>query len=292
MLNVMRSPDLQPTTATASRGVYARAQLGQPAYADTQGLLRGVLTTFEPITLAQLPRDAALLDRSELKYVLPLSLLPAVLAELHDAYRVLVVAGLSLSRYRTLYFDTDDMALYRRHHTGAPERYKVRAREYVDSHAAFLEVKHKTGNRRTVKSRIPTTAPVTDLPAQAADFLDDICPYPADALEAQLWNHYRRITLVSKTRAERVTLDLDLAFSWDEEVMALPGIVVAEVKYQGMRHASDFAQLMRTYHVRDTSFSKYCMGVSLLYPEVKHNNFKAKQRLVARLTQGAVDGLH
>lgn len=68
--------------------------------------------------------------------------------------------------------------------------------------------------------------------------------------------------------------------------------MVAEVKYQGMRPTSDFAQLMRTYHVRDTSFSKYCMGVSLLHPEVKHNKFKAKHRLVARLTQGADDGLH
>ena len=44
---------------------------------------------------------------------------------------------------------------------------------------------------------------------------------------------------------------------------------------------------MHLHHVRDTSFSKYCMGVSLLYPDVKHNKFKAKQRLVARLAQGA-----
>lgn len=36
---------------------------------------------------------------------------------------------------------------------------------------------------------------------------------------------------------------------------------------------------------------KYVMGVSLLYPDVKHNNFKAKQRLVARLTQGSDDEL-
>jgi hypothetical protein len=62
---------------------------------------------------------------------------------------------------------------------------------------------------------------------------------------------------------------------------------VAEVKYTGTRHASEFARVMRLYRVRDTSFSKYCMGVSLLYPDVKHNKFKAKQRLVARLTQEA-----
>jgi hypothetical protein len=230
---------------------------------------------------------AALLDRSELKYVLPQSLLFAVLTELRDFYRVLIVAGQPFSHYRTLYFDTADLALYRRHHAGAPDRYKVRAREYVDSHAAFLEVKHKTGGRRTVKSRIPTEEFVTALTPEAADFLAGSCPYPAAELSARLWNCYTRITLVSKQRAERVTLDLDLAFVREEERVGLSGIAVAELKYQGERHASEFARLMREHHVRDTSFSKYCMGVSLLYPDVKHNRFKVKHRLVARLTQGA-----
>lgn len=243
--------------------------------------LHALLATFEPITLAQMA-DAALLDRSEIKYILPQRLLLPALAELREAYRVLIVAGQPISRYRTLYFDTDDLALYRRHHAGAPDRYKVRAREYVDSQAAFLEVKHKTGIRHTAKSRIPTTVPITEFTPLAADFLADACPYPADTLSAALWNHTTRITLVSKLRTERVTLDLDVAFVRDGQRAGLPGIVVAEVKYAGARQASEFVRLMRRYHVRDTSFSKYCMGVSLLYPEVKHNQFKAKQRLVAR----------
>lgn len=248
-------------------------------------MIATLLATFEPITLAEMS-GAALLDRSELKFVLPQNLLLPVLAELGESYRVLVVAGQPFSHYRTLYFDTDDLAMYRRHHAGAPDRYKVRAREYVDSRAACLEVKHKTGAQHTVKNRIPTEAPVTALPPRAADFLADACPYPADALRASLWNQYTRITLVSKYRPERVTLDLDLAFLHEEAHATLPGIVVAEVKYTGDRHASEFVRLMRRYHVRGTSFSKYCMGVSLLYPDVKHNRFKAKQRLVERLTVG------
>lgn len=285
MLTTMSARDSQPPAADNWLEVRAKAAFAQPTPADLQ-TLRGVLATFQPITLAQMA-GAALLDRSELKYVLPQSLLLPVLAELSDAYRILVVAGQPLSRYRTLYFDTDDLELYRRHHAGTPDRYKVRAREYVDSHAAFLEVKHRTGGRRTVKSRIPTEDLVTALTPQAADFLADACPYPADQLTAALWNHYTRITLVSKQRAERVTLDLDLAFTREADRAAMPGIVVAEVKYQGVRHASEFARLMREHHVRGTSFSKYCMGVSLLYPDVKHNRFKAKQRLVSRLTENS-----
>jgi hypothetical protein len=285
MLTMIKARDSQSPTADRWQEACARTAFEQPTPAAPQ-TLPGVLVTFQPITLAQMA-GAALLDRSELKYVLSQRLLLPILAELRAAYRVLVVAGQPLSRYRTLYFDTDDLELYRRHHAGTADRYKVRAREYVDSHAAFLEVKHKTGGRRTVKSRIPTEDLVTSLTPQAADFLADACPYPADQLTAALWNHYTRITLVSKQRAERVTLDLDLAFTREADRAAVPGIVVAEVKYQGARHASEFARLMRVHHVRETSFSKYCMGVTLLYPDVKHNRFKAKQRLVARLTENS-----
>jgi hypothetical protein len=277
-----------------SRGALAAAARAwgpaQPARAERSALCR-LLATFEPITLAQIA-GAELLDRSELKFVLSHSLLVPMLEELPDAYRVLVVAGQPLSRYRTLYFDTDDLALYRRHHAGARDRYKVRAREYVDSHAAFLEVKHRTRGRHTVKRRIPTEEIVTAFTPQVASFLAEACPYTADELAASLWGYNTRITLVSKLRAERVTLDLDVVFVREAERAAMPGIVVAEVKYQGARHASEFARLMRVHHVRDMSFSKYCMGVSLLYPDVKHNKFKATQRLVARLTKGGSNELN
>jgi hypothetical protein len=291
MLTMMRSPDLWTAAVNAWPWVCVEAEPEQPAQPDLH-TLRWLLDTFEPITLAQLD-EAALLDRSEIKYVLPQSLLAPVLAELRDAYRVLIVgAGQPLSRYRTLYFDTPDLTLYRRHHAGAPNHYKVRAREYVDSCAAFLEVKHKVGERHTIKSRIPTDGLVTTLTPQAADFLAGACPYLADELAACLWNHYTRITLVSKRRAERVTLDLNLTYVRGAEHARLPGIVVAEVKHQGALNASEFARLMRARHVRGTSFSKYCMGVSWLFPDVKHNKFKAKQRLVARLAQGMNDELY
>ncbi len=245
--------------------------------------LTNLLATFEPITLAQL-EGAALLDRSEIKYLLPQHLLLPVLSELRDAYAVLMIAGQPLSHYRTLYFDTSDLAMYRRHHAGAPDRYKVRTREYVDSATAFLEVKHRTGGRRTVKRRIPTEAPVTMLPAQAEAFLAQACPYPADTLIPCLWNHYTRITLVSARQAERVTVDFDVKFARDTGQIALPDIVIAEVKYAGSRSASEFVRLMHRYHVRETGFSKYCVGISLLRSDIKYNRFKAKHRLLARLT--------
>jgi hypothetical protein len=117
-------------------------------------------------------------------------------------------------------------------------------------------------------------------------FLVDKYPYSAIELVPALWNTYTRITLVSKGHCERVTLDLDLAFGWHGQKIAMPSTVVAEVKQDGATHDSDFITLMRQMGVRKRGFSKYCVGVSLLYPEVKHNRFRAVQRLMERLGEG------
>lgn len=267
----------------------------QQATADTGGkfakqledgnMLDSVLATFDPISLVELNK-VALLDRMEIKYVMPVQVLANILAEARNAYSVLEIAGQRRNHYRTLYYDTTDFAMFRRHHMGAGERYKVRAREYVDSQYAFLEIKHKTKKKRTVKSRIPTAALVTHLAGDSDDFLHRHCPYGAGELEPKLWNAYTRLTLASKTACERVTIDLDLSFSWQGRQASLPGLVIAEVKQEAHGHKSEFVALMRQRHIRQTGFSKYCYGVSLLYPQVKHNRFNALQRLVARTVQG------
>lgn len=251
-------------------------------------MLNVALGKFQPITLADLEQKA-LLDRVEVKYALHAGLLPHLLDQLQAQYQVLEVAGCRLNHYRTLYFDTPDFAMFRRHHMGAQERWKVRARQYVESDYAFLEVKHRTRHKRTVKERIATPALVTALGGNAADFVHDHCPYMPGSLVPRLWNAYSRITLVSKLHCERVTLDLDLGFTWQKRHAGLASVVIAEVKRPAHGHSSDFAALMRRYHVRKTGFSKYCLGVSLLYPQVKHNRFKALQRLAARISHGGTN---
>lgn len=246
-----------------------------------------MLANFDPISLTELSR-VALLDRVEVKYVLPLSLLHEILPSVQPDYRALVVEGQQLNHYRTLYFDTADLAMYQRHHMGARSRYKVRARQYVESRFSFLEVKHKTNQRHTVKSRLPTEVLVTSMNRSAVDFLRDKCPYNGLELIPRLWNTYTRVTLVSKTHCERVTIDLKLAFAWQGRKIALPEIVIAEVKRDGSSAPSDFIALMRRLRVRKTGFSKYCVGVSLLYPGVKQNRFRKEHRLMARISEGGL----
>jgi hypothetical protein len=244
-----------------------------------------ILSDFDPISLAELSQ-VSLLDRVEVKYLLPVQLLDPVLCGVQAAYRALVVEGQRLNHYRTLYFDTPDLAMYYRHHMGARNRWKVRSRQYVESRYTFLEVKHKTNKQHTVKSRLSTAALVTSMNRTSAAFLRDKCPYNGLELVPHLWNTYTRITLVSKSHCERVTIDLGLAFAWQGRRLALPNVAIAEVKRDGDAADSDFITLMRQMGVRKQGFSKYCVGISLLYPDVKHNRFRAQHRLLARIGQG------
>lgn len=251
---------------------------------DKSGLTP-ILCGFDPITLEEIGRNH-LLNRVEVKYVAPACLLRALLLELRDSYRVLIVGDSPLSGYRTLYFDTTDFALYRRHHAGALSRYKIRAREYLSTGHSFLEVKQKTNRNRTIKHRIETSSLITELHGDAARFVASVYPHNAAQLQPRLWSNYTRITLQHKREEERITFDLDLSVGWENAWLNMPEIVVAEVKQHRSGSASEFMQLIRRYRIRPTAFSKYCSGAARLYPGLKSNRFKAKERMLAKLAQG------
>lgn len=241
-----------------------------------------LLSNFDPITLPEM-ESVALLDRTDTKYVMGMSQLCAALAEVAAHYRVLSVNGARLHDYQTLYFDTGDFRLYTQHHNGMAERYKVRARRYVDTDLAFFEVKYRTNRDRTIKSRLRIPDVATRIDGQAVAFVDEHTPLAAVELEPKLWNDYLRITLVNKTRVERVTLDLNLSFGWRESWSALPGVAIVEIKQDVCSHQSQFHSQMRRFGVRQISLSKYCAGVSLVYQGVKRNNFKPQLREVEKV---------
>jgi len=246
-----------------------------------------ILECFEPISLAELDA-AALMNRVDTKYVLSRADLPYVLGALVDDYRVLEVEGVRLCRYATLYFDTPALDLYARHHMGRADRYKVRSRWYLDSDAAFFEVKRRNIHGRTIKDRIRTEALLTQLTPEASRFVDAVEPDGARPLQSTLWNEFSRLTLVSKRRPERATFDLHLSYRLGEQSVSLGEIVVAEVKQESVDRGSELIAQMRALGLRPASFSKYCVGLAMLRPEIKHNCFKPAIRRVDHIMRGDI----
>jgi hypothetical protein len=247
-----------------------------------------LLMSFEPITLSEMKR-VALLKRTDTKYVMGVSQLQNVLRQIGTEYRVLDIQGVRLHQYQTVYFDTDDLLMYRQHHNGLRNRYKVRLREYVDTEMAFWEVKRKTNRNSTIKSRMQTSEIVPDIDGTVDDFVHDHTPIEAQQLHMKLWNEFLRMTLVSKTRLERLTLDINVGFGHGDLQVTLPGIAIAEVKQEHITQDSDFIRQMRQFGIRPNRFSKYCAGIYMLYDDVKINNFKTRIRLVNELMKEEVE---
>ncbi len=249
-----------------------------------------VLDRLTAISLAEM-NAVHLLNRIDTKFVLREDQALAALTELRDRYRVLDIDGRRYNHYQTLYYDTDDFSLFQQHHAGAGTRYKVRSRAYIESNLSFLEVKRKQpANQRTVKNRLRTPEMVVGLDGNVGGFLQQFYPFDPGRLETRLWNTFTRITLVSSVRCERLTLDFNVRFQNDESAASLRGVTIVEVKQENLSRDSDWMRAMRSLGIRPTGFSKYCVGVTLVYPQVKTNHFRAKVLLMERLLQDSRHG--
>jgi ribosomal protein L14E/L6E/L27E len=184
--------------------------------------------------------------------------------------------------YRSLYLDTPDFALYLAHHNGKPSRYKVRYRHYLHTDTVFFEVKVKQKGK-TSKKRLLLETNSDWSHNVPKEFFKAKRPLEERSIEPKLEVWCRRITLVGKHSAERLTIDLDLAFGLPDQ-QTEPGFtnaVILELKYSGKD--TIFKPIAHQFHLRGQRFSKYSVGCGLLYPELKANAFKPQRLAIERI---------
>ena len=248
---------------------------------DDNTQLHTILNDFHCHQLADLNK-ANLMDRVDVKFMLPLKILPQLLQQLQNHYSVLEIKGKRVSQYYNKYYDTQDLNFYQAHHNGKLNRYKLRQRTYVDTNTSFLEVKFKNNRKRTIKSRINChTDSKSD--KQCHDFITQQMGTPFNDLIVSQQSGYNRIALANEETAERLTLDFNLWYqaSHGSDKVVPSGFFIAELKQYKRSKLSPFFQLMSENNLFPTSFSKYCIGCALLYKNVvKTNQFKAVLRKV------------
>ena len=252
-------------------------------------LLRRIIGEMTPITLRDID-NVALLNRMDTKFVMTEQQLARALDAVTHQYNVLEINSVRLGRYRTIYFDTSDFSFYRSHHNGERDRYKVRCRSYEDSHLCFLEVKRKTNKERTIKKRIPIPGLVESLDGFSGEQIGACLPFALDALQPVLWNRFHRMTLINFNEGERVTVDVNLEFGWNDRSFRLDHVAIVEIKQVRMNMHSPFRWQMHSQHIQPDGFSKYCIAAANLYPELKRNRFKELFLRIGRIQQaGAAD---
>lgn len=212
--------------------------------------------------------------REDTKYLCDRELLYKILEDLQDYYYVLAINGEGALPYITSYFDTADDDFYLMHHNKNYARYKFRRRYYPASGDHFFEVKVKSNKKITFKHRLPISDVGDELTKEEYNFLGEIVNDKTEQYLPAIIAEFNRITLVKKDFTERCTIDTNLRFDDGKSKDGYENLVIIEVKNEQHISSGPMRTALRENHVRQASFSKYCMGRALLNPSLKQNNFK------------------
>lgn len=237
--------------------------------------LTDIIGEFRPISLRE-AECVKLMTRTDQKYLCTLDQLPCLLNRSGNDYSALENHGTRMPGYRTVYWDTPDHRMYLDHHNGKLNRYKIRIREYLATGEIFLEIKLKDNLRNTQKKRIPMVPRQSILAPDNKNFITLNSPFDPRSLEPVLISSFSRITLISTENLERITIDINTAWHHGNRSFALPGLAVIEVKSAKPTNLTEFGYQLRELRILPERISKYCIGTALLYPNIKHNRFKAK----------------
>lgn len=258
-----------------------------------------LVSKFSPITLGEM-NAVKLLNRTDTKFVTSTDKLRQLLMLACDDYRILVADGKRISPYYTVYFDTDDLDMFRRHQAGHADRQKLRIRSYVSSQLNFLEIKTKDNHKRTRKQRVTITGfdstnPPHDITFHSGheqrfgtcdDFLNQNLYYAPGELIEQIENRFNRITLVNRGMTERLTIDTSLCFHniTTGRDFAFTNTVIIELKRDG-NVPSPILAMLRQLRIKPMGFSKYCIGTILTNPHARYNRFKPRLHAIEKIEQ-------
>jgi len=243
-----------------------------------------ILNKFHPIGLDEMD-SVNFMNRTDSKYLFNIDSLPALIESACSSYRVLEINSSRAFSYNTVYFDTEDYYLYNQHVVGKLGRYKIRVRTYETSNTSYLEIKNKTNKGRTVKSRIRKKNDTMVNEGKGYDFIHEVIPGDTlKELHPMLSNRFTRITLTNLEVRERITLDFNISFSCiNGKQVDLPFLAIAEIKRDKSSGLSPFFAEIKKMGIRETGFSKYCMGLSILDDVPKKNVFKSKMLMLNKI---------
>jgi hypothetical protein len=218
--------------------------------------------------------NVKLMSRTDQKFCMHISQLPEILEAIRTDYSLLEMQSETVFKYNNLYFDTPDNQMFLNHHNGKLNRFKIRIRHYNQSDENFLEVKFKNNKGRTIKERTERENFDSEFSPSELNFIEQSSPFSGIHLESKIKSSFNRITLSNNDLTERITFDISPEFQNQENKITLSNLVVVEIKQNKASDTALITRTLRAHKIRSQSFSKYCIGRSLLEENLKKNSFK------------------
>jgi hypothetical protein len=220
--------------------------------------------------------------RHEIKFVFPSPCAPMLINWLYHYGAPDPAFG--YNQIHSLYYDTRDMRSLQEKNESELLKTKIRVRWYTDpfsgdcSSKAFLEIKHKQGNR-TFKKRyaLELDVAVLNRDPMAAGYTIDLPAY-ADPQHAERLCRVQPLAVISYRRRRFIEMSTGLRLAVDDRIGVThvsdcfpfrggPGRLpeaVLEVKGAGARKLPGVLNLLQNFGLRKTAFSKYAECINRL----------------------------
>jgi hypothetical protein len=244
---------------------------------------------FEATSLDELNQASSMMVRLDNKYLLREPVLKLALEQFAHYFHILEIDRHRVFTYESCYFDDQHLRCYYDHHQGRRQRMKVRTRKYLESNLCFVEVKLKNSRGVTIKKRRPHALENFGiLDANAMQYVKDeyFALYGrsfSEHLFPTLNMTYGRATLVAKQGGERITIDKQIRFQYNQKSFSTPDdIFVIETKSANGNGIAD-AILRRFHQHTSNKCSKYCVGMCLTEQVSRYNNFMPTLRQLGAL---------
>lgn len=242
-----------------------------------------IIKAFKPISLEEMGK-VRLMNRIDSKYVTSIDKIRELLRLASSDYMIQQIDGQSNMPYYTRYYDTEDVDMFYQHQRGKKNRQKIRVRKYEGSDTPpFVEIKTKNNKGRTRKKRV-ALEDGNEITSHH-DFLYINSNYDPESLIPQIENHFYRITLVNNDMTERITIDTNIEFHnlSNGERINLDNLGIIEWKRDGQSDKSSLGDLMKDLRIKQSGFSKYCVGMAITDPGLRQNRMKKKLRRINRI---------
>ncbi len=224
---------------------------------------------FDPVSLDELDKRAALLRRVDNKYAVEHDAFARLLEHLQDDHQVLEIDGRREFGYCSTYFDTSELRCFTDHVEDRQPRFKARTRLYEDTERCVFEVKLKREDGETDKRQTDYAVHDAERFTEAArqclgEALRSIGLEAPEDMAPTLLTRFRRITLAAREGSERLTCDIGVRLSNpDGEAAELrEGMILVETKSESGESPADRA--LADLGLEPISLSKYRVGMSLV----------------------------
>ncbi len=269
--------DLAPGDVSSGHPELSRC-LGGAAMSSTDQ----ALAAFESISLAGANELAELQTRIDRKYLVDEATLWELLDAMAPTLRVLDIDGDQSCEYRSTYFDTEDLALYRAAAQGrraAVQGSKPTVRR--DRARASSRSRPRGAAEPTSSRESRTAAATTTRSRRQGTTSSKRSPEGSDlasALLPVLTTEYERSTLIDPASRTRLTFDRRLRCTGVSGGQidcgggeATLDAIVVETKSARAPSAAD--RWLWQHHVRPTKISKFCTGLAAIRPDLSANKW-------------------